>query len=107
MEKFKFNKRTTKLFEAILALKNIEEAEKFFRDLCTAKELQEISERWEIVLLLDKGVTYREIAEKLKTSTTTVSRVANWLNNGMNGYKLVLDRLNHHHNLSPVRKRVR
>lgn len=105
MKQFKFDKKTDNLFKAILSLKSVKEAEKFFRDLCTIDEIQSMSERWEIVQLLNKGIPYRKIAEKLKTSTTTVSRVALWLNNGEGGYRLILNRLNsHHRSSSPVGK---
>lgn len=105
MEKFKFNKKTDNLFKAILCLKTVKEAEAFFRDLCTIDELRSMSERWEIAVLLDKGTAYRDIAGKLKVSTTTVSRVAQWLNNGAGGYELALNRINHHYNSSSVFKK--
>ena len=92
MEKFKFNDKTNSLFKAIIGLKNLKEAEQFFRDLCTIDELQEMSDRWQIAQFVDQGLPYREIAEKLAVSTTTVARVALWLNNGAGGYRLVLDR---------------
>lgn len=95
-EKFKFDKKTDDLFGAILSLKNKAEAEKFFRDLCTVEELKELSERWQIARLLDRRLSYRAIAEKLKVSTTTVSRVAAWFYNGEGGYRLMLDKLSHH-----------
>ena len=93
-----FNKKTGSLFKAIISLRTTKEAEMFFRDLCTVEEIRGMSERWEMAKLINKGMTYREVARKLKTSTTTVGRVATWLRDGMGGYKLVLDRLNHHHN---------
>lgn len=96
MKQFKFTKKTDELFKAILSLKTNREAECFFRDLCTVEEIKEMSDRWEIARLLNQGSAYREIAKKLQTSTTTVSRVANWLNNGLGGYRLVLDRMHHH-----------
>ncbi|MFA6421861.1 MAG: YerC/YecD family TrpR-related protein [Candidatus Buchananbacteria bacterium] len=96
MKQFKFNKQTNRLFEAILSLKTTKECELFFRDLCTVEEIKEMSERWEIVKLLEKKMPYREIAEKLKVSTTTVSRVALWLNNGTGGYNLISKRINHY-----------
>ncbi len=100
MDRFKFDKNTDDLFQAILSLENIKEAEKFFRDLCTVEELKTLSERWQIVRFLEKGLPYRTIAEKTGASTTTVSRVAAWLNNGEGGYKLALDKSNSHHNTS-------
>jgi TrpR-related protein YerC/YecD len=95
MPAFKFNKKTDNLFTVILRLQSIKECQAFFRDLCTPEELKEMSERWGIVNLLDKNQPYRVIAAKLKVSTTTVSRVANWLNNGCGGYRLAL--ANQHH----------
>jgi TrpR-related protein YerC/YecD len=94
---FRFNKKTDNLFKAILSLKNVKEAEAFFRDLCTIDEIKDMSERWEIAKMIKKGFPYRQISKKLKVSTTTVSRVALWLNNGKGGYALALDRINEHH----------
>jgi len=82
-----------KLFAAILKLRNINEAAKFFRDLLTIGEIDDFAQRWKIARLLNKGLTYSEVAQKTKTSTTTVSRVAHWLHHGLGGYKLVLNRL--------------
>lgn len=106
MVKFKFDKRSTSLFTAILSLKSVKEAENFFRDLCTTEELKEMTDRWEMARLVNEGIPYREIAARLKTSTTTVSRVASWLNNGLGGYRLALDKLNdkHHHNPFPKKR---
>ena len=105
MEKFKFNKKTDSLFKAIISLKNLKEAQAFFRDLCTIDEITEMSERWEIAQLVNSSISYREIAAKLKVSTTTVARVASWLYNGAGGYRLVLDKQNSHHNSSLVSKK--
>ncbi|MFA6106146.1 MAG: YerC/YecD family TrpR-related protein [Patescibacteria group bacterium] len=106
MKSYKPDKKTDDLLETILGLENLTEARAFFRDLCTLKELKDLSERWEIAKMIERGLPYREIAEKLKVSTTTVSRVALWLNNGLGGYRLILNRLNlnpadkHHPNSS-------
>ena len=97
MSEFKFSKKTDALFAAILSLKNKSECEAFFRDLCTVQELKDMSDRWQMVNFLKKGMPYRDIAEKLETSTTTVSRVSFWLKNGSGGYPLIWKRLNSHH----------
>lgn len=81
------------LYEAILTLKTAKECRAFFRDLCTMGELQELSERFEVVKMVDAGVPYREIAAQTGVSTATITRVAQWLKNGEGGYRLVLDRL--------------
>lgn len=84
---------TAALFDAILTLDSVAEAADFFRDLCTRKELTDLSQRWAVVRMLDEGVPYREIADRLATSTATVTRIAQWLNHGRGGYRRMLDRL--------------
>ena len=87
-------KNHQKLFQAILQLKTKKKATKFFRDLLTIKEINSASERWQIVQLLwTTNLFYRQIAQKTRSSSTTVTRVAHWLNQGQNGYRLILARL--------------
>jgi TrpR-related protein YerC/YecD len=80
------------LADAILSVRTQDEAQRFLRDLCTLPELEALAHRWQTVLLLDEGVPYVEIAERVPTSTATVTRVAQWLRHGTGGYALVLDR---------------
>ena len=87
------DKSSKELFKAILALKNEQEAVNFFRDLCTLEELAEMARRWQSVIMLNQGKSYRDIADKTGLSTTTVTRVAHWLNYGQGGYKLILKRI--------------
>ncbi|KKP38858.1 MAG: phosphoribosylformylglycinamidine synthase subunit PurS [Candidatus Peregrinibacteria bacterium GW2011_GWF2_33_10] len=93
MEKELKTKEMKKLYEAILTLKTTKECEAFFRDLCTLSEMKEMGERFEVVRRVYKGETYRFINEKTGVSTATITRVAHWLNHGMGGYKLVLERM--------------
>lgn len=81
------------LLDAILSLKTRDEAERFFRDLCTPEELDEFARRWQAARLLAQRRPYREVADEAGVSTTTVSRVAHWLHQGKGGYELVLRRL--------------
>jgi TrpR-related protein YerC/YecD len=81
------------LADAILTLRSPDEVQRFLRDLCTLPELEALAHRWQIVLLLDSGASYVEIAERVPTSTATVTRVAQWLRRGTGGYPLVLDRV--------------
>ena len=63
------------LNEAILLLQNKNEVNGFLKDLCTPSELKALEERWAVAqLLFEDKLSYREIASKLKTSTTTVTR---------------------------------
>lgn len=84
------------LFEAILSLENLEEAKAFFRDLLTESEIEEFSLRWKAACMLSDNVPYTQIQEETGLSSTTVARISKWLNSGMNGYKLVLNRVHHH-----------
>ena len=103
----KDNKRIGELIEAVLALKNRQEAKRFLRDLMTEKELIEFGNRWKAARMLADGVIYTEIENETRLSSTTVARVSKWLNKGMGGYKLMLKRLNSHHNLSRAGKGLR
>ena len=81
------------LFEAILTLKSKEECYKFFEDVCTIKELLAMAQRYEVALLLEKKLTYLDIADKTGASTATISRVNRSLNYGEDGYEMVFERL--------------
>jgi TrpR-related protein YerC/YecD len=79
-------------FEAVLKLQTKEECAKFFDDLCTMQELEAISQRLEVAMLLKEGKQYREITEKTGASTATISRVSKCLRYGGGGYEIVLNR---------------
>jgi TrpR-related protein YerC/YecD len=80
------------LADAFLALESRDEARRFLRDLCTLPELEALTHRWQTAQLLADGVSYVEIAERVPTSTATVTRVAQWLRHGAGGYQIVLER---------------
>ncbi|MBQ8319684.1 MAG: hypothetical protein IJX81_02285 [Clostridia bacterium] len=89
MEKFLL-KRADCFFEAVLKLKTKEDCEKFFEDVCTMKELQDLTQRLEVAAMLQKGLNYREISEKTGASTATICRVNKCLQYGRGGYASVL-----------------
>lgn len=80
------------LFDAILAFESRDQAERFFRDLCTLNELHDMAQRWAVVRLLDAGRHYAEISRETGASTATITRIASWLNHGEGGYREMLDR---------------
>jgi ATP phosphoribosyltransferase len=86
------NNNTKDLFKAILALKNSKEAKQFFRDLLTEKELIEFGNRWKAAQMLDQKKTYVEIEKETGLSSTTIARISKWLNKGMGGYKMMLQK---------------
>jgi TrpR-related protein YerC/YecD len=80
------------LFEAIASMKTAEETSYLLRDLCTVSELDALAHRWQVAQLLDEGLPYLEVAKRAHASTTTVTRVAQWLRRGEGGYGLALRR---------------
>lgn len=89
-------KETKELLRAILSLKNSDEAERFFLDLLTPEEIREFGRRWQAARMIADGISYRNVAKRTGLSTATVTRVARWLNKGMGGYRLILDRVSKH-----------
>jgi TrpR-related protein YerC/YecD len=86
------NEDTRQLFETILLLENVDEAAAFFRDLCTRRELEEMSSRWAVARLLEQGLSYREISAETGASTATITRINQWRQHGAGGYRAMLDR---------------
>ena len=86
------NENTAALFDAILTLETRDEAAAFFRDLCTLRELEEMTQRWAVARLLIEGIPYRKIHDETGVSTTTITRISQWLQHGTGGYRLVLAR---------------
>ena len=81
------------LCRAFGVLQSDAERAAFLRDLCTLAELEAMSHRLAAAKLVDQGVPYAEVSERVGGSTTTVTRVSHWLRHGEGGYRLVLDRL--------------
>lgn len=81
------------LFQAVLALKSVDECYSFFEDVCTVNELLSLSQRYEVAKMLREKKTYLEIAEQTGASTATISRVNRSLNYGNDGYDMIFQRL--------------
>lgn len=77
------------LFETIINLKTKEDCELFFRDLCTIKELDSMTQRIKAAKLLLDGETYEQIIKKTDISSATLSRVSRCVKYG-EGYKKLL-----------------
>ena len=80
------------LFEAILTLESIDECAKFFEDVCTIKEIQDLSQRYAVARMLDDGEKYQKIEAATGASTATISRVNKCLAYGSGGYRSVLQK---------------
>ncbi len=81
------------LFGAILKLESIEDCEKFFSDICTVKEVLDMSLRLKVAKELKEGRSYQDISKETGASTTTISRVNRCLMYGSGGYSEMLKRL--------------
>ena len=82
-----------RLFDAVLRLESREDCAKFFEDICTIKEVQDMAKRLDAAILLDQGVNYQTISEQVGISTATISRVSKCLNYGSGGYRDALARM--------------
>jgi TrpR-related protein YerC/YecD len=83
---------TDDLIDTIVALPDRAAAERFFRDLCTFRELHDLAQRWHVVRLLDAGLPYAAISREAGASTATITRIAQWLHHGTGGYREALAR---------------
>jgi len=80
------------LFKAITSLENEDECYRFFEDVCTIKEVQDMAQRFEVAKMLAEGIPYQQISQKTKASTATISRVSKSLTYGADGYKLIFEK---------------
>ena len=80
------------LYKAILSLKDIDECDKFFDDICTVKEILDLSLRLKVAKLLREKVSYTDIEKLTGASSATISRIGRCVNYGAGGYGIVLDR---------------
>jgi len=87
------SENTKNLFKAILLLENVDECSRFFEDICTIKELQDLTQRFQVAQMLKKGISYQEISRQTGASTTTISRVNRCLVYGGGGYSAILEKL--------------
>lgn len=93
MNKHNKKPRNEEMYQAILKLETVEECMAFFSDLCTVTELQAMEQRYQVAVLLSKGLIYNEILEQTGASSATISRVNRSLQYGADGYQIVFDRM--------------
>ncbi len=64
--------------------------EDFLNSILTAQEVVDLSSRWELVKLLEKGVSQRNIAKKLHLSLCKITRGSRELKKEDSAFKKVL-----------------
>lgn len=82
-----------RLFKSILNLQTLEECYAYFEDICTVKEILDMSQRLDTAILLSRGLSYQKIAEQVEVSSATIGRVSKCLNYGTGGYQKAIQRL--------------
>jgi TrpR family trp operon transcriptional repressor len=86
-------KHYKELYALIAALDNEQDAEALLKDLLTPQELDSVTERWQEVQLLAKGMPQRDIAEKLGISISKITRGSRALQYGTGGFLKMLKKL--------------
>ncbi len=85
MDKPNITKDKQLLLDAIKKAKNARKLPDFLDDLLTEEEILDLTQRLKIAKLIIVGKTYDEIAEKVNTSTSTVSKIGQILKYGKDG----------------------
>lgn len=84
---------TDRLMQVLANISTKEECYQFLEDLCTIREIMDMSQRLEVAILLKGGTNYQEINKKTRVSTATISRVNKCLSYGTGGYEMAIDSL--------------
>jgi TrpR-related protein YerC/YecD len=83
---------TKELYEAIVAIDNVEDCKYFLADLLTKQELVSLAGRVHSAQLFIDGKTYLEVNELTKVSSATLARVSKCVKNGK-GYNRILRKI--------------
>ena len=62
------------LLKVISSIKELDDLDRFFKDIFTPAELDDISLRWKLLNDLHQGMTQRKIAEKYGISLCKITR---------------------------------
>lgn len=85
--------RNMDMYRAIMTFKTVEECMDFFDDLCTVSELRAMEQRYQVAVLLSKGMIYNDILEQTGASSATISRVNRSLQYGKGAYAIAFERM--------------
>lgn len=78
------------LLKVFASLGSEDDVYTFLQDLCTVREISDMSQRLEVARLLARGQSYVFVQEATGASATTISRVSKCLNYGSGGYERAL-----------------
>lgn len=83
--------RIKEISKALAATDDEKVIERFLRSILTEKELDEVSSRWELVKLLNSGMSQRKISEKLGISLCKITRGSRELKKKPSAFKYMID----------------
>jgi TrpR family trp operon transcriptional repressor len=69
------------LLKVVSSMDNLDDLNRFFEEIFTPAELEDISLRWKLLKDLHKGLTQRKIAEKYGISLCKITRGSKILKN--------------------------
>ena len=75
------------LLSVLATMDSEDEVYAFLQDLCTVREISEMSQRLEVARMLSNKASYVSVQERTGASATTISRVSKCLNYGTGGYR--------------------
>jgi len=81
------------LVEALTGVKKTDAA-KLLRDLLSEQEASMLARRLKIALLLEKGLSYKQIRQDIPVSDGTIAKIQLWLNTYGDGFRLVIPKIN-------------
>lgn len=91
------------LINAFRQLKTDADSANFLQDILTANEIKNLSVRLRVAKLLLSGAPQRDIANNLKISTATITKINSWLNTKGEGFTRVIKKLPSKYNF-PTKK---
>ncbi|MBI5358192.1 TrpR-related protein YerC/YecD [Candidatus Amesbacteria bacterium] len=89
MDKLNLEKDKQLLLDSLKKAQAARELPAFLDDLLTEEEILDLAQRLKIAKLIIEGKIYDEIAEKVNTSTSTVSKIGQVLKYGKGGLNKV------------------
>ncbi|OGE68319.1 hypothetical protein A3H81_01445 [Candidatus Daviesbacteria bacterium RIFCSPLOWO2_02_FULL_38_18] len=87
MTKLSLDKDRKLLVDTLRKFKSSKDLSNFIDDLLTEEEILDLAQRLKIAKLILEEKTYDEIAEKVRTSTSTVSKIGQVIKYGIGGLR--------------------
>ncbi len=86
------NNKLREIASALAASEDREQIESFLKSILTRNEIDEISARWELVKLLDEGMSQRKIADRLGISLCKITRGSRELKKAHSPFRAMIER---------------